>query len=77
MYNLCELKLNDYDNSSRECPMMVIAMSENVSDINAEIVKRVRDGCPAKALKVYLEVPFEIDYAVTLGKAPRGYLTGD
>lgn len=43
-----------------------VNVSKRIEDIETDIKKRVKDGCPVNDLKIVQEVPFEFKCAITL-----------
>ena len=66
MYCLAKITERENNNSVLGHPLNIVERSDDISDIFKSVVRRMRDGCPASLMKIYEEVPFELNIEVRL-----------
>ena len=68
MYYLCRLRTNVHDDTVFGHPFGAVMQSEDLAEIEREIIGRVRDGCATNKLKVFEGVEFDFAFGVEWGK---------
>lgn len=66
MYCLAKIVEKEINTSTLGHPLNIVEQSDDISNIFKSLERRVRDGCPASLMRIYKEVPFEVNVAARL-----------